>query len=117
MSHRNVLMLILGGRYGSVEQKSGKSYIQLEYEYAVELGKPHCAMVANEDYLTEKSKTTDFNAQDIFEFDNQDKFKAFKKVVMGKMCNFWSNTDQLSKEIIRSLLDKSENENLKKKLA
>ncbi len=30
----DVYMLILGGRYGTVEPKSGKSYTQLEYEYA-----------------------------------------------------------------------------------
>ena len=28
-------MLILGGHYGSVEEKSGKSYTHLEYEYAL----------------------------------------------------------------------------------
>ena len=31
----DVYMLIFGGRYGSVESKSGKSYTQLEYEYAL----------------------------------------------------------------------------------
>ena len=31
----DVYILILGGRYGSIEEISGKSYIQLEYEYAV----------------------------------------------------------------------------------
>lgn len=29
-------ILILGGRYGSIEPKTGKSYTQLEYEYALE---------------------------------------------------------------------------------
>jgi len=28
----DVYLLILGGRYGSIEPKTGKSYIQLEYE-------------------------------------------------------------------------------------
>ena len=32
----DVYMLILGGRYGSIEQKTQKSYIHLEYEYAAE---------------------------------------------------------------------------------
>ena len=30
----DVYLLILGGRYGSIEPKSGKSYTQLEYEYS-----------------------------------------------------------------------------------
>jgi len=36
----DVFMLILGGRYGSIEPKSGKSYIEVEYGYAEELEKP-----------------------------------------------------------------------------
>ncbi|MDY3552411.1 DUF4062 domain-containing protein [Gemmata sp. JC717] len=35
----DVYLLIVGGRYGSVEPKSGKSYTQLEYEYAVKKNK------------------------------------------------------------------------------
>ncbi|QDT56709.1 hypothetical protein Pan44_47660 [Caulifigura coniformis] len=35
----DAFFLILGGRYGSVEPLSGKSYVQLEYEYANDLGK------------------------------------------------------------------------------
>ena len=36
----DVYMLILGGRYGSIENKTGKSYTQLEYEYALSKGIP-----------------------------------------------------------------------------
>jgi hypothetical protein len=35
----DIYLLILGGRYGSIEPKSGKSYTQLEFEYAVEIKK------------------------------------------------------------------------------
>jgi hypothetical protein len=36
----DVFMPILGGRYGSVEPKSGMSYLPLEYEYATKADKP-----------------------------------------------------------------------------
>jgi hypothetical protein len=36
----DVYMLILGGRYGSIERTSGVSYTELEYNYAVQQGKP-----------------------------------------------------------------------------
>jgi hypothetical protein len=42
----DVFMLILGGRYGSIEPKSGKSYLQLEYEYAAD---PQEALVCGTD--------------------------------------------------------------------
>lgn len=52
----DVYLLILGGRYGSVEPKTGKSYTQLEYEYALGLGKPLFACVVNEAALEESVK-------------------------------------------------------------
>jgi hypothetical protein len=41
----DVYLLILGGRYDSIEKNSGKSYIQLEYEYAIKKGKPLFSLV------------------------------------------------------------------------
>jgi hypothetical protein len=35
----DIYLLILGGRYGSVEPLTKKSYSHLEYEYAVEKGR------------------------------------------------------------------------------
>ena len=43
-----------GGRYGSIEPKSGKSYTQLEFEYAVEIKKPYFSVVITEKGLDEK---------------------------------------------------------------
>src|SRR5947208_4527960 len=53
----DVFMLILGGRYGTFEEESKKSYIQLEYEYALEKCKPMFAAVITEGYLDNKAKT------------------------------------------------------------
>jgi hypothetical protein len=50
----DVYLLILGGRYGSIEQNSGRSYTHLEYEYAVHVGKPLFAVVISEKALDEK---------------------------------------------------------------
>src|ERR1700682_4809541 len=52
----DVFMLILGGRYGSIESKSGKSYIELEYEYALNAKKPLFAAVISDAYLETKVK-------------------------------------------------------------
>ncbi|TNT40442.1 DUF4062 domain-containing protein, partial [Escherichia coli] len=47
----DVYMLILGGRYGSIEPTTGKSYTELEYDYAVEQGKALFAVVIKEEAL------------------------------------------------------------------
>src|SRR5580765_8889615 len=41
----DAFLLILGDRYGSIEPTSGKSYTQIEYEYAVSNQKPLFACV------------------------------------------------------------------------
>jgi hypothetical protein len=86
----DVYLLILGGRYGSVEENSQKGYTHIEYEYAMSLKKPLFACVMKEEYLEEKIKKGEFASKDIYETNNQDKFKAFKTLVMSKVvfqCN------------------------------
>lgn len=41
----DVYMLILGGRYGSIEEESGLSYTELEYRYALSKNMPVFAIV------------------------------------------------------------------------
>ena len=64
----DIFMLILGARYGSVEPNSKKSYIQLEYEYAVELNKPLFAAVMSDEYRKEKVQS---EGEDVLELDHQ----------------------------------------------
>ena len=52
----DVFMLILGGRYGSIEPNSGRSYTELEYDYAVAQGKPTFAVVITDEALESKLK-------------------------------------------------------------
>jgi len=51
----DVYMLILGGRYGSIEPTTGKSYTELEYDYAVQQGK---ALLLKRKLLRRKLRNT-----------------------------------------------------------
>lgn len=79
----DVYMLILGGRYGSVEEKSDKSYTQLEYEYALSKNIPVFAVVISNSYLTQKINSMGYDK--VTEQDHPDKYKSFKKFVMSKI--------------------------------
>lgn len=79
----DVYMLILGGRYGSIEPKSGKSYTQLEYEYAISKNIPVFSVILNEAFLI--SKINLHVSSDIIEQKNPDKYQSFKKLVMSKI--------------------------------
>lgn len=88
----DLYILILGGRYGTLEPKSQKSYTQLEYEYAVEKGKPYFAVVISEAFLEEKIKT---NGRSMMEYENYQKYQEFRKLVLEKICVFYNNIDSL----------------------
>lgn len=79
----DVYMLILGGRYGSIEEKSGKSYTQLEYEYALNKKIPVFAVVLSESFLT--SKITSLGLSNVTEQKAPDKYQTFKSLVMSKI--------------------------------
>ena len=51
----DVYMLLLGGRYGSVDEKTRLSYTQLEYEYARKKRKPVFSILLTDEYLSEKA--------------------------------------------------------------
>ena len=98
----DVYMLLLGGRYGSIEPKSGKSYTHLEYDYAVELGKPLFAIVINDKALDEKVNK---EGKNVLELDNPQGLKDFKKVVISNMCAFWDDLKDIKLNVNDSIRD------------
>lgn len=79
----DVYMLILGGRYGSIEPKSGKSYTQLEYEYALSKNIPVFAVILNQSFLTDKINS--LGLSNTIEQKAPDKYQIFKSMVMSKI--------------------------------
>ena len=79
----DVYMLILGGRYGSIESKSSKSYTQLEYEYALSKNIPVFAVVLSQSFLTNKINT--LGLDNVMEHTAPDKYQTFKSLVMSKI--------------------------------
>ena len=106
----DVFLLILGGRYGSIEPTSGKSYIQLEYEYAQERRKPFFAVVVDEDYL-KKEKVKEHGA-DVLETDNPQQLKAFRAEVLTKIVRLWRNPLEIKLAIHETLADFSRRDEL-----
>lgn len=79
----DVYLLILGGRYGSIESKSSKSYTQLEYEYALSKDIPVFAVVLSQSFLTNKINTLGLDK--VMEQIAPDKYQLFKSLVMSKI--------------------------------
>jgi hypothetical protein len=99
----DVFLLILGGRYGSIEAESAKSYIQLEYEYAVEHGKPHFAVVIDDKHLKKKVRRL---GPDVMEQDNPSKLKEFRQQLLSnRLVKFWSDPRDIKLAIYEALAD------------
>lgn len=105
----DVYMLILGGRYGSIEPKSQKSYTHLEYEYALEKSKPLFAIVINEKHLEKKIKKY---GSAVIETAYPDKLKLFRELVCSKMVRFWSDSKDIKLSILETMSDFSKRDEL-----
>lgn len=88
----DVFLLILGGRYGSLEPTTKKSYTHLEYEYAIERGKPLFAVVIHEHALEERVKSA---GTSVIEIDHAAQLRAFRQIVLKKMVRFWSGVGDI----------------------
>lgn len=89
-------VLIVAGRYGSIEEESGKSYTQKEFEYAIEQGVPVISFVHKHPDSLPAAKYE----QDPLKRENLEKFKS---CVQKKLCKMWDNADGLSSQVILSL--------------
>lgn len=89
-------ILILGGRYGSIEPKTGKSYTQLEYEYALEKNIPVAAFYHNNigKLASDKVEKT---------AEGLAKLKEFKILVQNKLCKTWSESYELAFKVNSTL--------------
>ncbi len=105
----DVYLLILGGRYGSIEPKSGKSYTHLEYDYAVSLGMPLFAVVINENALDNK---VDKDGKSVLELQNPQKLKAFRGIVLSKMVKFFDDIKDIKLAVHETMGEFARRENL-----
>lgn len=89
-------VLIVAGRYGSIEEESGKSYTQKEFEYAVEQGVPVISFVHKHPDSLPAAKYEQESLK-------REKLEKFKSCIKKKLCKFWENADELSSQVILSL--------------
>jgi hypothetical protein len=98
----DVFLLILGGRYGSLDAETGKSYTHLEYEYAVERGKPLFAVVIDEEHRKDRVRSLGIEA---VETDHPDKLKTFRAYVLTKMVRFWRDPRDIKLAILETMAE------------
>lgn len=96
----DIYMLILGGRYGSIEPDSGISYTELEYDFAVSSGKPHFAVVITDNALETKVISS---GSSVLEKEHPDKLKAFRAKVLSKMSSFFEDSKDVKLAVLETV--------------
>ncbi|MHA6253215.1 DUF4062 domain-containing protein [Oceanobacillus sp. CAU 1775] len=100
INESDAYMVILGGRYGSIDKDTGKSYTHWEYDYAGEKGIPRFAIVIAEDALEEKLKA---NGSRVMETKNPQKLKEFREIVLSKHSKFFADIKDIKLYVLESL--------------
>lgn len=96
----DIYLLRLGGRYGSLEPMTKKSYIQLEYEYAVEKEKPLFTVVIDKSVIEDRVKQ--FGTA-VIETENSQKLREFRALVLSKLVKFWHDPRDIKLAILETL--------------
>jgi len=109
MDDSDVHLLILGGRYGTIEPKSQKSYTELEFDYAVKVGKSLFSIVISEIALDKKLKLHGLSA---IEARHSEKLNSFRNKVLSRSSGFYSDSKDIRIETLKSLNEKLSDDSL-----
>lgn len=98
----DIYVLLLGGRYGSIENSSGISYTEVEYNYAVSQKKPYFAIVISDKALIKKYEVL---GSDAIENENPNKLKEFRERVLSNISSFYEEPKDIKLGIHETLQD------------
>lgn len=89
-------VLIIGGRYGSVNDE-GKSYTQMEYEYATSTGKPVIAFLHKNPSNIPSGKSEQ-------DSEKKEKLEEFRNLAKQRLVKYWEGADNLGSVVSRSMI-------------
>ena len=96
----DVYMLILGGRYGTLDPISRVSYTELEYDYAKSQGKPVFSVVIKEEALDAKVKEW---GRSVIESEFPKQLDQFKRKVLSSVSSFFEDEKDIKLCVHESL--------------
>ncbi|HEX8265589.1 MAG TPA: DUF4062 domain-containing protein [Pyrinomonadaceae bacterium] len=89
-------VLIIGGKYGSIDAESNLSYTEKEYHFAVSQNIPVLPFIHSEPGQIPRDKSE-------MKPEVQEKLDAFKQKVNKHHCNYWRTVDELGTNVLASL--------------
>ena len=96
----DAFVLLLGGRYGSIEPTSGRGYVELEYDYALQNKKPLFALVVSKEHHDRRVR--EFGLR-VDEREQPEKYNEFRTTVTRRLCRFWNDKKDIKGAILQTL--------------
>lgn len=103
MDESDIYLLILGGRYGTIDPSTQKSHIEQEYEYAVGRKMP-IIIISISDEMTNKKKSID-SSIDYYESDYKTEYFAFRKKIDRRRQQTVNSIEELKTKLLVELQD------------
>lgn len=95
-------VLLIGGRYGSINQSTGLSYTEMEYDYAVSKGIPILVFAIDESVVLDDDK----KEKDINILYKLSQFRA--KAMTNRLASIWKDLSDLSGKMAVSIMKAKE---------
>ncbi len=83
----DLFMLILGARYGSIEPTTGKSYVELELDYAIKTATPFFSVVLSDEGREAKVQR---HGTKVLESKNEEAYRKLRERVTSHLCAFFT---------------------------
>ncbi len=98
----DIFLLILGGKYGSIDPETQKSFIHLEYEYARNIGKRPIALMLSQKGM--ESKTNEHIYDPVHPEYMDQKYIDFKTSILNsKLCDFFNDVNELKYAVSKTI--------------
>jgi hypothetical protein len=89
-------VVISAGRYGSIGQE-GQGYTEMEYRYAVDIGRPVIAFLHENPMELPANKVEETD-------EGRERLRIFRELLKQKLCKYWRTADELGSVVSRSLV-------------
>ncbi len=101
----DLVIFIVGGRYGTVNKITGNGYVEDEFDYVVKKGKMHFSIILSKLYLSRKEADFLHKKLDIsiYEEKSKDKYKKFVEKVSQDECVEVNSAEEIRTAIIKNI--------------
>lgn len=90
-------LAVIAGRYGSIHAPSGKSFTEMEYQYALEIGKPTIALIHQNPSALAANKSEQSD-------EGRRLLAAFREGAKKKNCRLWADRSELVSAVFTGVL-------------